>query len=759
MDCEKDVNNDLGATLKQGEKLEISTSNNNNNTVEVNDDDTKVVNGNCEDVTLLDEGSHEQTMEDEDEASLDTDIPTKLDNIDYEAGDICKFDGRRRSEPMKGLLLEQFPENIKGRKEAGFKTDRPLVWFKAIREYVVQNNIVTRCEVKTQKSQKVSIMKIHLTFRKTKEATITVKFVNGLIMVNSRATEEWVRYEFPKIKVPANDNNPDVIQQEVTQNTSDNKTTVPVDVKELADEITSIWSSVEELKKAFKTIENSLKNVIESVERNGVRMEDNAVVNTNKRKEMEVKLDQKDSLAKELMEIDMKKKTDKLTTDLNNKINSVREVVTAFKVETNRKIEVFKEVPDSLHNDLKSRMDSIDEKFDGLITSSEVKKDLDEMDKDHLGRLSDLETKLNKCEKVTRKVPEIERGLDVNKRQLSSLGMKIRSSEINFRNSLINKEHTEMIHERNEIPQSHDRNDTKSENGEGNNMGNDSQQSAVIASIDKILAESDEKSVSIGGSTNDGYRQDTESVASGEPEKIVDDKTELIMCFDSNVKYINQRKLWDLDGTKHIRCGTLDEVMDVINSNIEYSNLKYFFVSCGCNDLDYRNGGEVFMSIKQIVEKLKVLYPDIKIILSEITPRMDAADEKVKTTNTLLDPYSKQCDNVFLTRHSNMRKKEFFMPNDSKHFVKDCIPKFVSNIKYTLRIAYGRKKFEGGEQQRYHYPNIQQQFRDDQSRSFDPQPRTNDTNVLQEITRNDFLRTITDSISSSIAEALQKMVQ
>ena len=247
---------------------------------------------------------------------------------------------------------------------------------------------------------------------------------------------------------------------------------------------------------------------------------------------------------------------------------------------------------------------------------------------------------------------------------------------------------------------------------------------------------------------NDDEERDGDVVCD---EVQIDRSTELIMFFDSNFTYIDKRKLWDLDGTKYVRCGMLDDVIGVIDdSKVKYENLKYFFVSCGCNDLDYTNAGNVFNSMKIIVEKLHNKYPNVKIILSEVTPRMDNIDQKVKSTNFLLEPYVKQTDNVFLTKHSNMRKREFF--RDDKHFCKECIPKFAANIKNTLRFVYGRRKFN----QETSSANMQQP----QNGSFrSPAPRSHsNVNVLmKDVANGDFLRVLSERITSSIVAALQNV--
>ena len=182
------------------------------------------------------------------------------------------------------------------------------------------------------------------------------------------------------------------------------------------------------------------------------------------------------------------------------------------------------------------------------------------------------------------------------------------------------------------------------------------------------------------------------------PDAMHDEKTILIMCMDSNGKYLDKRKLWDLNGTKHEKKFTLDEVHDFIDQDINYTNLKYFFMSVGCNDCDTLDAETVVDKLKSIVAKLKSRYPLIKIIVSEITPRKDDRDEIVKDANVLINRFVKESEKVFVVRNSNLRNRNYTFHEDNKHISSGCIAKFAANIKHALRVAYGRKKFEPASQ-------------------------------------------------------------
>ena len=84
---------------------------------------------------------------------------------------------------------------------------------------------------------------------------------------------------------------------------------------------------------------------------------------------------------------------------------------------------------------------------------------------------------------------------------------------------------------------------------------------------------------------------------------------------------------------------------------------------------------------------MKYKFPGINVIISEITPRMDAVDLKVKSINTMMNAYVKHSADLFIVRNSNLRDPDFYY--DNKHIKQSCVARFASNIKRTLRLAYG----------------------------------------------------------------------
>ena len=167
-----------------------------------------------------------------------------------------------------------------------------------------------------------------------------------------------------------------------------------------------------------------------------------------------------------------------------------------------------------------------------------------------------------------------------------------------------------------------------------------------------------------------------------------DNETEIIMLMDSNSKFIEFRKLWTLAGTKIKRCGNINELTNIINEDIVYTNLKYILINVGVNDIDNQSGTDVFNRLKQTIHYIKNKFENVKIILSEITPRRDQRDEDVLMCNRLLNEYARSIEYLVIARHSNLRDTEGSFLYDAKHIKKTCIARFASNLKRALCIAY-----------------------------------------------------------------------
>ena len=121
----------------------------------------------------------------------------------------------------------------------------------------------------------------------------------------------------------------------------------------------------------------------------------------------------------------------------------------------------------------------------------------------------------------------------------------------------------------------------------------------------------------------------------------------------------------------------------------KFRNIKHVLINVGVNDIDHKTAEEVFHQLQIVVNLLREKDNNPKIIISEVTPRIDEKDEEVKKCNDLIDAYASSYDYIFLAKQSNLRSEDNHMFSDTKHITRYATPVFVSNIKKTLREAYG----------------------------------------------------------------------
>ena len=163
---------------------------------------------------------------------------------------------------------------------------------------------------------------------------------------------------------------------------------------------------------------------------------------------------------------------------------------------------------------------------------------------------------------------------------------------------------------------------------------------------------------------------------------------EILICMDSNRKYIDFRKLWTLKGSRWKPCGNIRELNNFIDST-DIHSMKYILINVGINDIDTRSGQEVYESLRETVDKLKTKYTGISIILSELTPRGDHRDAEGVKCNVLINQLAENDDQITIAHHYNLRDEEHTMFEDTKHVSSHAIARFAANLKIALRTAHG----------------------------------------------------------------------
>ena len=161
-------------------------------------------------------------------------------------------------------------------------------------------------------------------------------------------------------------------------------------------------------------------------------------------------------------------------------------------------------------------------------------------------------------------------------------------------------------------------------------------------------------------------------------------KTLIIM--DSNQKHLTP-DLWK-NSTVHF-CPTANELSSKCSSLLHKHNPDMVLIHTGVNDLDKVDGATVARSLAQTVQKMNNMRPNLKIIVSEITPRKINKDDQVILCNQHLHTYFEAMNNVVMAIHSNLRTENWEFHEDDKHFLQASIGKFASNLKVALRKTIG----------------------------------------------------------------------
>ena len=229
---------------------------------------------------------------------------------------------------------------------------------------------------------------------------------------------------------------------------------------------------------------------------------------------------------------------------------------------------------------------------------------------------------------------------------------------------------------------------------------------------EKIQTEHDATPVE-NGTTNSTTPDDTivndgEEVRSqeepGEPENgnIGTEDLELLVFMDSNNHHVDWDIFWRTRGVmKKIFKGSLWDVEGIVKADNRNRSVQYVLINVGVNDIDTKSVEEVSDQVKKVCDLIRTRYGNPKIILAEITPRMDEKDAQVIECNTLINEYIESTDYISVAKHSRLRTPDGKHYHDDKHITKYAVAIFCASLKRALRTAYGIQTNEFSSDRRY----------------------------------------------------------
>ena len=161
----------------------------------------------------------------------------------------------------------------------------------------------------------------------------------------------------------------------------------------------------------------------------------------------------------------------------------------------------------------------------------------------------------------------------------------------------------------------------------------------------------------------------------------------LVVLMDSNRRFINTDKLWR--DCEMVPCYHIKEAKELINKiSTSQDSPKAILIHTGVNDIEDTSPQELFKQIKDLVHEFQSILPNTKLILSELTPRMDSFDRDVLKVNEMIKTNIPVNDKITIIRHNSLRAFQHF--RDNKHVTNTSgIARLAGNLKHGIRIAFG----------------------------------------------------------------------
>ena len=78
----------------------------------------------------------------------------------------------------------------------------------------------------------------------------------------------------------------------------------------------------------------------------------------------------------------------------------------------------------------------------------------------------------------------------------------------------------------------------------------------------------------------------------------------------------------------------------------------------------------MFNNICNIIYQIKTKYPDINIVICEITSHKDNRDEEVIMCNRMLNTYAQSQQRIHMAHHSNLRDETYSLFRDRQQAYK-----------------------------------------------------------------------------------------
>ena len=617
-------------------------------------------------------------------------------------------------------------------RSSGFSTNRPVEWLLALeRLYLKIHTCWLNIEDKNGKYHETQIF----IYNTSGDKCLTIHVFNstGVILAKGAFWKEWADLEFPvllthvqnqssneqcpstsflevinkqKLKSGLKTKNKSNINNQTGENSpidDSNKLAEETNNDDLFDSIENLWDENQQLKSSLELLDKSLVNVNKSLAdiKSHISKQEQMVI--DKLKTIETQLDSKISLFSEEIEKSVNQKLKNLRKEMSDKVNNVNQ---QFQKHLDERFEIL-----PVDNSTKERTPITEDLADRVLKLESDKVNVSNM-------ISEFEKSIETNYSC---LNDFKVSVQIENVKLKDKLQDLEESGINLRNKLtkLQQQQTQSLHDDSKaldlkmqttvysrfrlleerLSLLEKQKITKEEHSVPSIHQADicsGTQEWSSANEPEALQDSDDKRIPLKDrlTTNDSVAWKYSSENDNKGVKSFDDRIHsqyqdpsIWILMDSNRRYLRENRLSpdNTRGVKIVACGNLDD-LEILTDSIP-DDLEILFLHVGVNDLELHAAERVHKEYCSIISKIKEDFPNLKIVLSEITLRFDILDNQVLRLNALLLDSFKNDESVYIIKNSNLRKESYF--SDNKHIKKDNINILAGNIKHGLRRILG----------------------------------------------------------------------
>lgn len=564
---------------------------------------------------------------------------------------VLLVDPSRRSGKTVQLKDEKIDANLYEPRAntSGFGTLRPFDWCQVIEK---RYDKITDLSVEwfniVNKDNLISECQIYLYLRDTKCFTLHVFLATGVILAKGLLHKIWASEEFPKLLDIMNGKTKVSGCDEFIQSMNNPKQAVARSTKSESDHVSSHTKPLSvELAKVDENVPLVLPTKSQCSNHDTDKVNEDSVQNGNMSSEFE------------------------RIWEANSEIKNALKTIDSSLLNVNKLLEKIEQSLQDQETRFESAIKALECKVDSRIST-----EIDIIRKDFDTEIKKINNKIND------KVSNLKRGTDERLKEFEDLHKETIDEQLKEFHTLFTNERE--IHRKEKEEWIKEKSELLEMLAVNKSMVNQSNEVDLNKSMSTVAGKS--TTTSISRDSDSAEYVNTQKSFTGNDKVLYED--ELIILMDSNRRFLDPTKISPEEKlkVKILPCHSVQQSLDIME-NVTFTKAKIIMLHFGVNDIESQSIERFSLNMKHIVTKFRSKYPDAKILVSEITPRMDDLNPKVKECNAHLKVVLKGDPQVYVIYHNFLDNDELFY--DMKHIKKEFINRLAGNLKKALRRVLG----------------------------------------------------------------------